>query len=118
MSVITPHQRNALLIADRTREVEVILREIEQVMVDNPFLTLLDIEMVFRDAAAATYLVMGEDGELSIVFGMMAWSEAMADMLPDNTDRAHSLLSQAVSINHARLLQSERMADGKEAGTA
>lgn len=109
MSVITPHQRNALLLADRSREVEIVLREIEQVMVDNPFLTLLDIEMVFRNAAGNSYLVMDEDGTLTIVFGMQAWQQALLTIKPDEGFRAQS-------TNYARLLQSEGMATGKEAG--
>jgi hypothetical protein len=105
VSVITPHQRNALLIADRTREVEVVLREIEQVMVDNPFATLLDIEMVFRDAAANSYLVMSEQGELSVVFGMQAWQQALLEFKPDEGSRAQS-------TNYERLLRSQGMEAG------
>jgi hypothetical protein len=71
MNPITPQQRNALLLADRSRDVHLVYEAVVKVTEDNPALTLLDIELVFRDAAGNSYLVIGEDGTLRIVFGML-----------------------------------------------
>jgi hypothetical protein len=74
--MLTPKQRHALLMADRTKDVAVIRGTIDRVLSEDPDTTFFDIEMAFRDAAAHTYLVM-EGGSLRIVFGMSEWLEAM-----------------------------------------
>ena len=100
-------QRHELLLADRSRDVEMIRTAIDKVMADNPDATLLDCEMAFRDAAANTYLVMDEEGTLHIVFGMQAWRAALIE-----------IGKRVGSANHARLLQSERVANGQGTGAA
>lgn len=99
--MITAKQRHALLVADRTRNAEVIRGVIDTVREENPACTLLDCEMCFRDAAAQTYLVMGEEGKLHIVFGVQAWLDLLVTM--DNTKTA----------NNARLLQSNNGPSGE-----
>jgi hypothetical protein len=101
MSVITPYQRNVLLSADRSRDVEVVYEAIGKVTLDNPFATLLDIEMVFRDAAANSYLIIDKDAVTHIVFGMEAWHAKLTSLAIDSADNWASL----IKLNHARLAQ-------------
>ena len=103
MSVITPYQRNLLLSADRSRDVEVVRQAVEQVTLDNPFATLLDIEMVFRDAAATTFLVLDKDSAVCIAFGMANWKKTLLHIAKEID--VDTKFDAAVSANHARLLQ-------------
>jgi len=48
---IDKHHRNMLLVADRTRDLDVIAAVIEVVLTESPGATLLDVELCFRDAA-------------------------------------------------------------------
>lgn len=101
MSVITPYQRNVLLAADRSRDVDVVYEAIGKVTLDNPFATLLDIEMTFRDAAANSYLILDKQGVLHIMIGMDAWHAELTRMKMDSADNWAGL----IKVNHARLAQ-------------
>ena len=86
---ITVEQRQQLLVADRTRDIEVISHIVDDMLVEHPDVTPLDIEMCFRDAAAQTYLIAA-GGTLSIVLGMPAWRDALnaAGVSPDQNRAA------------------------------
>jgi len=105
--MLTPDQRHSLLLADRSRDAEAIRLTVMDVLDENESATLLDCEMCFRDAAAQTYLVMDEDGVLHILIGVQAWLEKMLEVS-----------KQANRDNHARLLQSRRVATGTTPGAA
>ena len=65
-----------LLVADRTRNLDVIGEIIDDMMIDL-VVTPMDIENALRDAAAQTYLI-AHQGELEIVLGMPEWISALA----------------------------------------
>ena len=52
---LTPKQRHQLLLADRFRDASWITAAIEHLLAANSTVTLLEIEMAFRDAGCATY---------------------------------------------------------------
>ena len=54
---LTGRQRRDLLRIERSRDAAAITAAINQVLADNPTADLLDIEMAFRAAACASYLV-------------------------------------------------------------
>jgi hypothetical protein len=68
--------RHAVLLADRTHEAGVVSTVVAEVLAANPETNLLEIEQVFRDGAAAVYLVATSDG-FEVVLGMMAMLAAV-----------------------------------------
>jgi hypothetical protein len=76
--MITKAHRNMLLVADRTRDLDVIAVVIDHVLAESRA-TLLDIEMCFRDAAALTYLVANGDHP-KIVLQMPAMLKALDEL--------------------------------------
>jgi hypothetical protein len=70
--MITAKQRHQLEVADRTRDLDVISIIIDDMLVEHPQVTPLDIETALRDAAARTYLI-AKDGEINVVLGMQDW---------------------------------------------
>ena len=66
---LTANQRHALLLADRTRDVGQITVVIERVLAANPDANLFDIEMAFRDAASAAYVIAGPSKAFHVVTG-------------------------------------------------
>ena len=54
---LTVRQRRNLLRIGRTRDAAAITATINQMLASNPTADLLDIEMAFRAAACASYLV-------------------------------------------------------------
>lgn len=99
--MLTPDQRHALLLADRSRNSDVIRGAIERVQENNPSATLLDCEMAFRDAAAQTYLVIDAEGVLHIAMGMQAWRELT--ILAGEGRGTAEHWEATVKANHARL---------------
>jgi hypothetical protein len=51
--MLTPKQRHALVVADRTRDVRVVAAIIADVLAANPDVNLFDVETAFRDSAGA-----------------------------------------------------------------
>jgi hypothetical protein len=106
--MITPEQRHRLLMADRTFDEHArssnVAAAIIDVLNDNPEATLYDCELAFRDAAGRSYVIANGDG-FRIVFGMFAWREALK-------------IAGLEAKDHARLLQSSRMAQGQAPGAA
>ena len=50
--MITPKQRHKILLADQTRDAAWITAAIEHLLAADPTVTLLDIEIAFRDGGA------------------------------------------------------------------
>ena len=73
--MITPRQRHQLLLADISRDVDLITAAVTEVLAANPDATLFDIEMAFRDAGARAYVIAGS--ELTIWLSMRAWRAAL-----------------------------------------
>jgi hypothetical protein len=69
---LTARQRRDLLRIERSRDAAAISAAINQVLAGNPTADLLDIEMAFRAAACASYLVATDTG-FRIVIGVQAW---------------------------------------------
>jgi hypothetical protein len=84
--MMTAGQRNMLLIADRTKDANVIGAVIEDLIERE--VSLIDIELVLRAATGNAYLVAA-DKKISIVIGMPAWvvTLAKAGITPE-TNRA------------------------------
>ena len=55
--MISPRQRRAMLMADRTGDARTITAAVVAVMVANPDISLTDIEETFRAGAAQAYLI-------------------------------------------------------------
>jgi hypothetical protein len=66
---LSPDQRHALLRADRSRDVGQITVVIERALAANPDANLFDIEMAFRDAARAAYVIAGPSKAFHVVTG-------------------------------------------------
>jgi hypothetical protein len=93
--MITAKQRHQLEVADRTRDLDVIGIIVDDMLVEHPEVTPLDIETALRDAAARTYLVV-KDGEVNVVLGMQDWLNALEQngMTPDENRAALAALSK------------------------
>jgi hypothetical protein len=93
--VITDEHRRQILVADRTRDVDVLAKIIDSVVAENPDTTPLDVETALRDATGHCYLVAEEDG-ISIVLGMPAWRDALqaAGMTPEQNRAALAAISE------------------------
>lgn len=75
--MLTRQHRNMLLVADRTRNLDVIAVVIDHVLAESG-VPLLDIEMCFRDAACHTYLIA--NGTPKIVIDMPAMLKALVEL--------------------------------------
>jgi hypothetical protein len=93
--VITAEQRHQLEVADRTRDIDVIGVIVDDMLVEHPEVTPMDIETALRDAAAQTYLI-AHDGEVSIVLGMPDWLTALEHygMTPEQNRAALAALAE------------------------
>jgi hypothetical protein len=82
-----------LLVADRTKDVDVIAGVVDSVMAEGA--TPIEIETAFRDGAAQSYLV-ADDDDISIVLGMKEMLAAVgeANMTPDQNRQALASLSK------------------------
>jgi hypothetical protein len=69
---LTGRQRRDLLRIERSRDAAAITAAINQVLAGNPTADLLDIEMAFRAAACASYLVATTEG-FEVIVGVQAW---------------------------------------------
>jgi hypothetical protein len=76
---LTADQRHALLLADRSRSIDVITAAVDQVLADDPDANLLDCETAFRDSAAQAY-VIACGAKFRIVLGVLAWRAALAEV--------------------------------------
>jgi hypothetical protein len=85
--MITREHRNMLLVADRTRDVDVIAAIVDHVLTENPDATLLEIEMCLRDGAGHSYLIANGP---KIVIGMptMLAELATAGITPEQNRAA------------------------------
>ena len=72
---LTPHQRRDLLRIEQGRDADFIALAIRRVLADNPTASLAEIEMMFRAAASAAYIIAGEP--FSIVIGFANWHSAL-----------------------------------------
>jgi hypothetical protein len=88
-------QQHALLIAERSRDVDVITSAVDCVLAANPDATPLDIEMAFREGGSPIYLLAGPT--LSVVIGMPAWRAALdrAGLSPETNRTALKALTAA-----------------------
>ena len=77
-AALTKQHRNMLLVADRTRDLDVIAAVIEVVLTES-HATLLDIEIAFRDAACLTYLIANDEAP-KIVLHMPAMLQALNEL--------------------------------------
>jgi hypothetical protein len=82
-----------LLVADRTRDVDVIAGVVDSVMAEG--VTAIEVETAFRDGAAQSYLIVDSD-DVSIVLGMQEMLAAVgeANMTPDQNRQALAALSR------------------------
>ena len=87
-------QLRQLMVADRTRDLEVITTVIDHILVDLQ-VSPLDVEIALRSEEANTYLV-AHDGELSIVLGEDNWRDILAqlDLTPEVNRAALAELSK------------------------
>jgi hypothetical protein len=82
-----------LLVADRTKDVDVIAGVVDAVMAEG--VTAIDVETAFREGSAKSYLIIdGED--VSVVLGMKEMLAAVgeAKMTPDQNRQALVALSK------------------------
>ena len=62
-------ERHALLLPDRSRDVGQITVVIEHVLPANSDVSLFDVEMAFRDAACAAYVITGPSKTFHVITG-------------------------------------------------
>jgi hypothetical protein len=102
---LTADQRHALLLADRTRDVGQITVVIVHVLAANPDANLFDIEMAFRDAACAAYVIAGPSKAFHVVIGglsaMLAALGAAGRSAETNRAGGHASCGTA-KIGHRR----------------
>ena len=93
--MITDKQRHMVLVADRTRDLDVIATIIDTLLAENKNLSPLDVEAALRDAAAHAYLIAAAS-KLSVVIGMPAWKSALAELgvTPDENRAALAAFSK------------------------
>jgi hypothetical protein len=95
---LTADQRHALLLADRSRDVGQITVVIEHVFAANSDANLFDIELAFRDAACAAYVIAGPSKALHVVTGglsaMLAALTAAERSSLENRASAGSLINK------------------------
>jgi hypothetical protein len=83
MTVLNSEHRQRLLLAERNRDVGKIVEAIAEVTNDAPGATMLDVDMVFRDAGAQTFLVAeGDSGGVKICFGITEARAALGKRTP------------------------------------
>jgi hypothetical protein len=73
---MSAHERRNLLRIERSRDAVAITDGITALLRDNPDVDLLEIEMTFRAAACASYLVATADG-FEVIVGMKNWVAAL-----------------------------------------
>jgi hypothetical protein len=90
---VTARHRHMLLVADRTKDVDVIAGVVDAVMAEG--VTAVEVEQAFRDGAAQSYLIASDD-DISIVFGIKEMLAAVgeANMTPDQNRQALASLSK------------------------
>ena len=66
---LTADQRHALLLADCSRDVGQITVVIEHVLAASPDADLFDVELAFRDAACAAYVIAGPGKTFHVITG-------------------------------------------------
>lgn len=76
-AMITARERHRLLMADRTRDATWIAAVVADVLAKNRDTDLAEIETMFRDAAAHSYVIACQ-GKFSIAIGMPAMLAAVA----------------------------------------
>ena len=77
-----------LLVADRTRDVDVIAAIVDHVLTENPDATLLEIEMCFRDGAGHSYLIANGNPRIAIGMPTMITELALAGITPEQNRAA------------------------------
>jgi len=89
---VTARHRHMLLVADRTRKIDVIAAIVDVVMSEGA--TAAEVEQAFRDGSAH-YLIANDD-KLTIVLGMKEMLAAVgeANMTPDQNRQALASLSK------------------------
>jgi hypothetical protein len=81
---ISARQRHMLEVADRTRDVDVVMSIVDAVLVEGA--TPIEVEEAFRDASAQSYLIAKP---FSIVLGMKEMLAALAeDKITPDENRA------------------------------
>jgi hypothetical protein len=66
---LTADQRHVLFLADRSRDAGQITVVIEHALAANPDADLFDVELAFRDAACAAYVIAGPSKAFHVVTG-------------------------------------------------
>ena len=85
-------QAHALLLAERTRDVGVIMTAISTVLAANAETNLLEIEQVFRESGSPSYLVARP--ELTIAIGMPAWRGALDRLAMSPQENRYALAAR------------------------
>ena len=80
---------------ERSRAAAAITAAINQVLAGNPTADLLDIEMTFRAAACASYLVATAEG-FEVIIGVQAWV-AELDRLDRTPEQNRQLLADTTT---------------------
>ena len=93
--MITAKQRHQLEVADRTRDIDVIRIIVDDMLVEHPEVTPIEVETALRDARAQTYLIVN-DGEISVVLGMQSWLNTLEQngVTPEENRAALAALSK------------------------
>ena len=81
---LTVDQRHALLLADCSRDVGQITVVIEHVLAANPDADLFDVELAFRDAACAAYVIAGPGKTFHVITGGLAAVAAAGRLIEKN----------------------------------
>ena len=109
-------ERHALLLSDRSRDVGQITVVIEHVLPANSDVNLFDVEMAFRDAAWAAYVITGPSKTFHVITGVCrrCWPRSLrpADRLRKTgrrwpaltaADRRSGLLAASAAAAGSRL---------------
>ena len=75
---LSPHQRQKLLMADRTNDAAWVAAVVEAVLAASLTVTLLKIDRVLRNSGAQSYLI-ARPGKFQAVIGMPAMMAAIAE---------------------------------------
>lgn len=98
---LTAKQRQLLVAADNSGDTERMTQTIVAILDANHGVTLLDIEIALRDAAAATYLIAAGDGAtatLHLCRGMPAMLAALAGQKPDHNRMLLAVSREAFTV--------------------
>jgi len=91
-AMLTPLERRNLLRIEQSRDAVTIASAIKTALADNPAVALLEIEMLFREAASSAFLVADDDG-FYVVIGIRNWSDEL-NRLGQTPEQNRALLAR------------------------